>query len=486
MAIGGRRIMQVMALCATVLLTMPSGLAAAEPPPTTDTDPPPGIEYGPTLDLVLSTPTGRPGSTFEATATRAGFRDECDAVQFSWTRGQPVTWTPISAIFEVPLGAEAGSSTVSASCGVVEDAEIFTIEAPPTVEPDVTLRPNKGVVGTEVTIELTGFERCTRPTSVAQPPILWQWDDGELLPLQSPTFSVPETTTPDHRVTVFCGNIRAEEPFTVVVPQLTLEPPEGPPGTSVTVQGEGFACPSGQVDVLWDENAQKTVDSGSFTTRLTVPQGAPTTSTDVRARCTDHPDITDVELFTVTDAVTTTTPVTTTTTSNVKGKPEAGLVLQPDNGSPGDQVAVTGSGFLCTDTSSGVQLFWNSGQPLPAVNPDASGRFTTSTTAPQHDHGKSDTLTARCVDGSLTATAIFALNDGSSPWLLWLVAAMIIAVVVHQIWRKYFRPDITAEVHDRSPAARVRETPGPGQRTLTVGLLVHSDSGAHTITEGTS
>lgn len=69
---------------------------------------------------------------------------------------------------------------------------------------------------------------------------------------------------------------------------VTLRPARGLPGEEITVTGEGFACPNGTVDLLWDDarlRPTRADSAGRFDAPLTIPTGADARHHTVRAVC---------------------------------------------------------------------------------------------------------------------------------------------------------------------------------------------------------
>ncbi|HEX6424609.1 MAG TPA: hypothetical protein VFZ79_14100 [Acidimicrobiales bacterium] len=103
---------------------------------------------------------------------------------------------------------------------------------------------------------------------------------------------------------------------------LVLEPVTGPPGTPVTVSGDGFgACrsqyddvSSGAVEITWDGSSLATVGvaSGRVSAVVQVPDAAPPGTATVAGTCLGDSELTRSAEFTVTAPGRTTDPAETT------------------------------------------------------------------------------------------------------------------------------------------------------------------------------
>src|SRR5205807_1941178 len=120
-------------------------------------------------------------------------------------------------------------------------------------------------------------------------------------------------------------------PTATVTPAITLNPSNGPTGTTVNISGSNFAANSG-VTISYENNTIATNPSiittdstGSFTGSITVPSSSGAGSHAVSA--TDASSNSASASFTVT-----TTPVAT-------------ISLNPTSGPAGTTTAVTGSNF---------------------------------------------------------------------------------------------------------------------------------------------
>jgi hypothetical protein len=335
--------------------------------------------------------------------------------------------------------------------------------------------------------------------------VSWQWDDGPLptspngADASTVTFEVPATAaaSTEHTVTASCNGIRATAPFTVLAiadPRLRLENSQGPSGIQLDASGTGFACGDGGVTLRWD--GTRTLGDGpsdTFSVSVTIPADASTSQHTVVATCSNHPDITDSQPFTV-------------TTDAVNASVLPMLTLTPARGAPKDPVRVTGDRFACND-SRPITLSWDGdiiGHPLA----DPSGHFDTTLAVPADAQAGNRTVRAACAAGPPVATAAFTVvigtissttttaTDHNPPppppprmfnWLLVVVMTIlgVLATVIHHRWRKPRPNHVYARVSTSSalPLLSTRETPAHGELNHAVRLQVHADLGAPTIRE---
>ncbi|ROQ94106.1 hypothetical protein EDE04_0518 [Streptomyces sp. 2132.2] len=187
---------------------------------------------------------------------------------------------------------------------------------------------------------------------------------------------------------------------------ITLDPAQGPAGSTVRVHGYGFEnCtrdgltpkprPAGPIEIraTWEGGgtvAPVTADAaGEFETELTVPSGTAPGSYDVTALCLVNSKLDVTAAFGVTPA-----PEPTT------------LALEPAKGAVGTSVSVSGSGFGGCSADGGragaVTLTWDGG-PLPGVTPARipvdAGAFTAEFTVPSDADATAHTVTAACAGG---------------------------------------------------------------------------------------
>jgi hypothetical protein len=198
----------------------------------------------------------------------------------------------------------------------------------------ITLSPDSGVPGEEVTVRGYNFTADEWVDVYYYPNGARDWiddvetdDDGDF----RITFEVPESCTGDHEI--FAEDeedIDAYADFTVE-PGLTVEPEEGPVGTTVTVEGHGFAEDEEDIKLRYyldgdyetiAENIEAD-DDGWWEHSFKIPPSAQG-SHEIDARG-DESSFAQVE-----DATFEVTP---------------GISIDESSGSVGDTITTTGSGF---------------------------------------------------------------------------------------------------------------------------------------------
>lgn len=291
--------------------------------------------------------------------------------------------------FTVPSTARPGTHTVTVLCPSGPVSASFTVLAP-----TIAVQPEQGYTGSPFDATVSGFDTCT-PADMT-----FRWDNQRLTPTPRGdgrfAFTVPEeATATSYSVTASCGSTIAQPAtFTVLSttePTLTLDPPQGAPGSSVTATLTGFdTCTSADIAFRWDDTARlETANAnpdGTF--GLTVPPDASRAPHTVTASCGSK---TAPAVFRVLTA----------------SKPT--LTLNPGHGQPGDGVTAEGTGFGC---DGDVELHWDDtllAERLP-------GAFTSSFTVPPTQTSFVHTVTASChLDSSIKDTQTFTVTSMPKP-----------------------------------------------------------------------
>ena len=199
----------------------------------------------------------------------------------------------------------------------------------------VTLSPDSGIVGEEVTVRGYNFtaDEWVDIYYYLNGDREWIDDvetdgDGDF---RGVTFIVPESYSGAHDVRVYIGtSLQAMEDFTVE-PGLIVDPEEGPVGTTVTVEGRGFAEDEEDIELRYYLDGDYEViedditadEDGSWETSFQIP---PSTqgSHKIDARGDES------RLYEVEDATFEVAP---------------GISIDNSSGSVGDNITMTGSGF---------------------------------------------------------------------------------------------------------------------------------------------
>jgi hypothetical protein len=243
-------------------------------------------------------------------------------------------------------------------------------------------------------------------------------DSGE--PFVSVTASATGTFTATLTVpTVPAGtyNIRADVPSGgpveasasfLVTPAISLSLTSGPPGTTVTVSGSGFAA--GASGVVWfDSNNNGALDSGepsasvstgplgTFTATLTVPT-VPAGTYNIRADVPSGGPVEASASFTVLIP---------------------SITVSPTSGPPGTSVSISGTDFI--PGASGVVWFdidndgvLDPGEPFVSVTASATGTFTATLTVPIVPAGTYNIYADVPSGGPVEASATFLVTPAIS------------------------------------------------------------------------
>jgi hypothetical protein len=322
----------------------------------------PSVSLSPTSGIVGSTTTvtgaGYPASTSYAVTY--------DGASVSCTPSGSTSATGDFACTITVPASPAGANTVDGTAGAGSASATFT------VLPSLTLNPTSGDVGSSVTATGTGF--------AAGSSVSFSWDASTVLtctggPVTTSsaggfacTFDVPAAVKGGHSVAAKDAASNSASATYTVDQSITLSPNFGFVGSSVTVQGSGFAGTSaytvtwspGSV-VLCPASAGPTTNAlGSFSCTFTVP-----------------PAVEGAHTVSASDAV----PNTATATFTV----HSSLALTPGSGIVGSSVTATGNGF---GGALPITVTWSpSGSLCPSTGSNSTGYFQCSFIVPAAVHG---------------------------------------------------------------------------------------------------
>ena len=322
----------------------------------------------------VNTPSPSPPTISSFSPTSGAVGTSVTVAGSGFTGATSVTFNGVSASFSVssdsqitttvPSAATTGPISVTTSAGTATSASSFTVTASRVAPAISSFSPTSGAVGTNVTINGSGF---TGATSVK-----FNGLDGAFI-LNSDsqiTATVPNgATSGPISVTTAGGTATSTDSFTVTVaavaPTITsFTPTSGPVGTTVTINGTGF---SGATTVKFKNLAATfSVVSDSQIT-ATVPAGASTGKISVT---TPGGTATSASSFTVTSA---------------PGAPTISG-FSPTSGSVGASVTITGSGFTgaTSVTFDGISATFTvaSASQISATVPSAARTGPISVTTP--------------------------------------------------------------------------------------------------------
>lgn len=240
---------------------------------------------------------------------------------------------------------------------------------------DILLSPDDGVPGEEITVygynftpdrwvDIYYYQNGTR-SWVAE---VRADDDGDF----HVDFEVPESYTGDHEVLAEdTYDVDASDYFTVE-PGLTIDPEEGPVGTTVTVEGHGFAEDEEDIELMYylNGNDYETVaddieadEDGWWEVSFQIPSSA---------RGDHYIDAQgdDSELRDVEDAT-------------FEVMPE--ISLEESSGSVGDNIMMTGSGFSADERD--IRILFDGEAVFTEIRTDDKGYWEENFVVPEMPTG---------------------------------------------------------------------------------------------------
>ena len=354
-----------------------------------------------TASLSLSPSTGVVGTVVTATGT--GFAASSAITMYFDGTAVPAACTlndgtgTFTCTFTVPA-APNGANTVTA-----RDTAGDSATATFTVNASLSVSPTSGIVGSTFTGTGNGFAASSTITFTL---------DGYAAtstcasnPAGSFTCAVTVPPAPNGLETVVAtdGSNSATNTY-AVENSISLSPTSGPPGTSVTVSGNGFGV-SSTITIFFDGASQTTTPSpcmtladGSFSCSFNVPvvpYGAYTVAAD---------GIPATATFTVTAAVTT---------------------LSPSSGDVGTVVDASGDGFAA---SSPISFTFDGIALVTSCTTNSAGAFSACAfTVPPAPHG-AETVVAKdgsgnSADATFTVLASLTLSPTSGAVGSWVSAS---------------------------------------------------------------
>ncbi len=184
------------------------------------------------------------------------------------------------------------------------------------------------------------------------------------------TFTIPESYTGVHEVRVYIASLQATAEFTVK-PGLTVSPEKGPVGTTVTVEGHGFAQDERNIELRYYLNSTyETVasniradDYGSWQKTFQIPPSAKG-SHKIDAKGADS------TFAAVKDATFEVTP---------------GISLDKSSGSVGESITMTGSGFAANERD--IKILFAGQAMVTDIRADAVGYWEEDFEVPEMPKG---------------------------------------------------------------------------------------------------
>jgi hypothetical protein len=294
------------------------------------------------------------------------------------------------AIFQLPESCK-GTHKVRA-----DESGTTTVDRSFTVKPGLTVDPEDGAVGSNVTVEGRGFAQTEDDIEVRY--YTGSDYDTVLANIQADdygsweeTFSVPSSAQGDHRLDAMgeTSLLSAVRDATFeVTPTISLVHPWGSPGQNITMTGEGFYTGDRYINILFaGEEAQTEIiradDNGYWQGDFQVPQlPIGTYSITAEGDFTPEGDITPLSF-----------------------EIRPGLVLSPASGHVGTELTVTGNGFPINEN---VNVLYD-GNQVGIAPTDGQGTFQTNFVVPESLHGERP-VTAQD-DGDNEAIAYFTMES---------------------------------------------------------------------------
>jgi RHS repeat-associated protein len=274
----------------------------------------------------LSPNSGAVGTSVNINGTGFGATQGTSTVKLNGATATVTSWSDTQTVVTVP-NATSGNMIVTEG-GVASNGVAFTVP-PPQI---TSLSPTSGVVGTQVTINGSGFG----PTQGSSTVNFYNGWHGSVVSWSATQIvaTVPaHATTGAVTVTVNAVSSNTNQIFTMPSPAITtLSPNSGAVGTSVTINGTGFGASQGSSTVKLN-GSTATVTSWSDTqVVITVPN-------------TISGSMIVTEGGVASNGVAFTVP------------PPQITSISPTSGGVGTQVTVNGSGFGPTQGNASVNFY---------------------------------------------------------------------------------------------------------------------------------
>jgi hypothetical protein len=263
------------------------------------------------------------------------------------------------------------------------------------VEPGLTVDPEEGSVGTDVTVEGHGFAEDEEDIEVRY------YFNGNYTTIEDSieadedgwweiSFEIPVSDQGGHDIDAQGDDSSFAEVHGVafeVTPSVSLDKYSGSVGESITMTGNGFVAYERDITILFDGDAVqmeiRADETGYWEGSFEVPELARGTY-DVTAEgeFTDKEDVDELS-FDI----------------------GPGLVLSPDQGHVGTSLTVTGGGFA---TGENVIVRYD-GMQVATAPSNSKGSFTVTFSVPESQHGARQVSAE--VDGTVEATMTFTMES---------------------------------------------------------------------------
>ena len=264
-----------------------------------------------------------------------------------------------------------------------------------TVEPGLTVSPEEGPVGTNVTVEGHGFAEDEEKvdlryyingnyTTIAQNISADQYGNWER------SFQIPASAQGSHKIDAQGEDsslAEVQDAAFEVTPGIALDRLSGSPGESVAVTGRGFAAGERDITILFAGEAVETEiradTTGYWQESFEVPERPKGTyNVTAEGEFTDKEDV-----------------------SAVNFEIKSGLVLSPNQGHVGTNLTITGHGFAI---NKDVDVMYDDSNVVTGRT-DTAGSFSVTFGVPESQHGAHQ-VTAK-IGGETQATGSFTMES---------------------------------------------------------------------------
>jgi hypothetical protein len=303
--------------------------------------------------------------------------------------------------FTIPEGYK-GAYQVHAKVGA--DIGYNTADAHFTVKPGLTVSPEKGPVGTNVTVRGQGFARNEEGIEL----MYYLNDSYETIERHivanaqgswEMSFLIPQSTRGEHKIDAEGDESRlyeVEDASFEVTAEVNTDKSSGSVGESITMTGSRFVAYEKGIQILFDGQAVvtdiKDNAKGDWEESFEVPE-MPTGNYTITAEgeWTKKEDIIALSF-----------------------EIEPGIVLPPDEGHVGMNLTVTGHGFAANED---VDIMYEDNQ-VETARTNAQGSFEVSFLVPESQHGGHQMMVRDAAGNNATSILTMESDPPDTPKLI--------------------------------------------------------------------
>jgi len=294
-----------------------------------------------------------------------------------------------TATFEIPESCKGRYNVLAA--GDKGNSAYATF----TVKPGLTVSPEEGPVGTNVTVAGKGFDKNEADIELYFSDELVAEDiEADANGNWNTSFQIPSSSKGNHEIDAQGDDshlYEVEDAIFEVTPGISIDKSSGMVGDNVTVTGTGFVDDERDIAIFFDEEEVVTEiradERGYWEESFEVPEMTTGTySVTAEGEWTKERDI-DALSFEI----------------------ETGILLSPHQGHVGMNLTVTGRGFA---TDEDVSITYED-EELATTTTDDKGSFEVSFSVPESPHGERQ-VTATDADQNM-ATANFTMESTPPP-----------------------------------------------------------------------